>query len=176
MSSSTSPKIKSAARIHLVCGGLGAGKSTHANRIAAAHHAVRFAVDDWMQELFGPDKPEMPTWPWVADRVQRCERRIVAVALQILSTGVDVVLELGLMRAADRARAIASLGNRGYPLTVYWVQASEPVRRARVAARNLQRGETHSFEVTPAMFDAIERMYDGPTEHELEKGTVVEGE
>jgi hypothetical protein len=40
----------------------------------------------------------------------------------------------------------------------------------------IQRGETHSFEVTPAMFDVIERMYEPPTQHELAEGTLVDGE
>lgn len=170
------PSPASTPCVHLVCGALGAGKSTHAKCISSANNAVSFATDEWMQELFAPDQPSPINWPWVLERVLRCERRIIAVALQVLRTGGDVVLELGLMRTSDRTRVLAAFRDSGYALKVYWIKASSEVRRSRVAARNVQRGDTHSFDVTPAMFDAIERLYEPPNSEELRGGIVIDGE
>ena len=47
------------ARVHLVFGPVGAGKSTYARALATREKGVRFAVDDWMHELFAPDMTPM---------------------------------------------------------------------------------------------------------------------
>lgn len=172
---SKSPSDSSSPRIHLVCGALGAGKSTYAQRLAVANNAVRFATDDWMQELFGPDRPTPMSWPWAVERVLRCERRILSVALQILRTGGDVVLELGLMKVADRQRVLAEVSGGDHGVEIHWIETSDDVRRARVAARNTVHGETYAFEVSPAMFDMVERLYEPPTTEELQHAKVIDG-
>lgn len=45
-------------QLHLVFGPQGAGKSTHARKLAEAEQAVHLAIDDWMGQLFGPDLPQ----------------------------------------------------------------------------------------------------------------------
>jgi predicted kinase len=44
--------------LHLIIGSTGAGKSTYARTLATRHSGVRFAIDEWMLELFEPDRPE----------------------------------------------------------------------------------------------------------------------
>ena len=89
--------------VHLIYGPSGAGKSTHAHQLATDHHAVRFAIDDWMHGLYGDDRPARLDMAWVLPRLRRCEALIWQTSRQILDTGRDVVLDLGLMRRADRA-------------------------------------------------------------------------
>jgi predicted kinase len=46
------------AQLHLIVGPVGSGKSTYALRLADAHVAARFNLDEWMARLFRPDRPE----------------------------------------------------------------------------------------------------------------------
>ncbi len=69
------------ATLHLVCGSTGAGKTTHALRLVQEHGALHFSIDDWMVRLFGADRPPRPDWPWIAERLARCERLIVESAV-----------------------------------------------------------------------------------------------
>ena len=61
------------ATVHLVCGSTGAGKTTHALRLVQEFGAMHFSIDDWMVRLFGPDQPPKRDWPWIAERLARCE-------------------------------------------------------------------------------------------------------
>jgi len=160
--------------IHLLFGPLGAGKSTLARQLADQHRGVRFSIDDWMLELYGPDRPQPMDLPWVLARVQRCERRIWAVATDVVQRGGTAILDLGCMQAADRARFVGQAGSQGLPLQAHFVTAPLALRRQRVMQRNQQRGETFSFEVPPGIFDFMETRFEPPGADELARCTVTE--
>ena len=50
---------------------------------------------------------------------------------------------------------------------MHYVDAPYPVRFKRVQERNSQKGDTFSFEVTPAMFEFMEKEFETPTEKEF---------
>ena len=77
--------------IHMICGPVGAGKTTYAIRLAEELGAVRFSIDDWISQLFFPDKPEPLTYEWAVARAKRCEARILAVSQSLLELGTDVI-------------------------------------------------------------------------------------
>src|SRR3954468_4040892 len=93
-----------AARLDGVLGPLGGGKTTYAHAFAGREKAVAFILDDWMARLFGPDMPEPLEYEWMLERVGRCEAQIWATAAGVLAAGTSVILDIGLMRRADRAR------------------------------------------------------------------------
>ena len=160
--------------IHLLFGPLGAGKSTLALQLSAAHRGVRLGIDEWMAELYAPDMPQPMNLPWIMARVQRCERRIWAVAADLVQCGGTAILDLGCMKAADRARFAALAGAQGLPLQPHFVTAPLLVRRQRVMQRNQERGDTFSFEVTPSLFDFMETQFEPPGPQELAGCTVTE--
>lgn len=99
-------------------------------------------------------------------RVARCQNHIWSVAAQVLATGTDVVLELGLLRKSDRAAIKARVELAGHKAVFHFVDADVEVRRARVLRRNAERGATYSFDITPTMFEAMERCFEWPTAEE----------
>ncbi len=159
--------------LHLVFGPQGAGKSTEARRLAAALGAVRMSIDDWMAGLFGPDLPLPLDLGWVMERVRRCEQRIGTLAVDIARAGTPVVLDLGFMRVDDRRRFAALAHSAGLACQLHHVDAPLALRRQRVATRNLERSDTFAFEVTPAMFDAMEGRFEPPTAEELATARIV---
>ena len=160
--------------IHLLFGPLGAGKSTLARQLADQVQGVRFSIDDWMGELFLPDMPQPLNLPWVMARVQRCERRIWAVAADTVQRGGIAILDLGCIKAADRERFAGLARHQGLPLRPHFITAPLAVRRQRVLQRNLDRGETFSFEVKPALFDFMETQFEPPGTAELAGCTVTQ--
>ena len=158
---------------HLIYGPTAAGKSTFARKLATEVNGVRFAIDEWMHAMFGADVPEQMDMSWVMPRVARCRTQVWSVAQQILGTGSDVVLELGLLRKLDRDSIKARVEQAGHVALFHFVDAELPIRRQRVLRRNAEKGETYSFDVTPEMFEAMESYFERPTERELSSSRFV---
>ena len=161
-----------AATLNVIFGPCGAGKTTYAHAFARRERAVAFILDDWMARMFGPDMPEPLQYDWMIERVGRCEGQIWATAAGVLAAGSSVILDIGLMRKADRARVREIAEAAGLALQFHFVDAAQAVRRARVLDRNLVRGESFAIEVTPDLFEFIEGVYEPPEPGEL-TGAVI---
>lgn len=160
-------------KIHLVLGPQGAGKSTYSLQLAQQKSAVRFSIDEWMQSLFSPDLPKTMSLSWIMERVQRCEAQIWATASQIARAGGCVVLDLGFTKVESRKNFRRLAADIGAEVQIHVLDAPYPVRKERVRKRNLEKGETFSFEVTPMMFDFMEKEFQPPTEDELSLALTV---
>src|SRR5580765_7572887 len=160
------------AQLNVIFGPCGAGKTTYAHTFARREKAVAFILDDWMARLFGPDMPDPIEYEWMVERVGRCESQIWSCAAAVMATGTSVILDIGLMRRADRERVRQIAEATGLPLVFHFVDAPQDVRRNRVANRNVVRGENFAIEVTPDLFDFIEGVYEPPEPVEL-TGAVV---
>lgn len=54
--------------IHLVFGPQGAGKSIYARELAGRTMGVRFSIDEWMGQLYGPDLPKPLNFSWIMEK------------------------------------------------------------------------------------------------------------
>ena len=160
--------------IHLVFGPQGTGKSTYARALAQRLEGVRLSIDDWMGQLYGPDLPKSMNFAWITERVKRCEQRIWLTAADIAQTGVPVILDLGFMKMQNRTEFLARAADRQYPAQLHFITAPHAVRRTRVLTRNIDRGDTYSFEVTAPMFDFMEQEFEPATAQELASAVVVD--
>ena len=160
------------ASLNVIFGPCGAGKTTYAHAFARREKAVAFILDDWMARLFGPDMPDPLVYEWMLERVGRCESQIWASAAATIAAGTSVILDIGLMRKADRERVRQIAEATGLPLVFHFVDAPQAVRRARVADRNVVMGESFAIEVTPDLFEFIEGVYEPPEPGEL-TGAVI---
>ena len=158
--------------VHLVFGPQGAGKSTYSRGLAASINGVRFSIDEWMHQLYGADLPRPLDFRWIMERVKRCEAQIWRTAQDVARNGGSVVLDLGFMKARNRAEFESLAAHAGVPCRLHYVTAPRDVRRNRVMARNAEKGETFSFEVTPVMFDVMEKEFEAPNDTELARAAV----
>lgn len=164
------------ATLHAIFGPSGAGKTTYAHAFARREKAVAFILDDWMARLFAPDMPQPIEYAWMIERVQRCEAQIWSTAAGVIAAGTSVILDIGLMRVSDRERVREIAAAAGLPLQFHFVTAPAAVRRARVADRNVVRGENFAIEVTPEHFDFIEGVWEDPAPGELDGCVVSESQ
>lgn len=155
------------ATLHVIFGPTGAGKTAYAHTFARREKAVAFVLDEWMAKLFAPDMPDPVEYDWMIDRVQRCEAQIWSTAAGVLATGVSVILDIGLMRRADRDRVREIAEATELPLQFHFVTADVDVRRARVTERTTVQGDNFAIEVSPAMFDFAEGVFEHPRPDEL---------
>ena len=160
------------ATIHLLFGPVGSGKTTYGRVLAAERKAAFFCLDEWMAALFMMDAPVPLTLDWALPRTERCEQQIWAVARQLIALGVDVVLELGFFKRAQRNRVRALVADAGVEAAVHVLDVPREVRRERVRVRN-QGSATLTVEVDDAMFDWAEDYYEPLGDDELRGAHIV---
>lgn len=153
--------------MHLFIGPVGAGKSTLAGRLAHREGAVFLNLDPWMVHLFGADpRPEDDPLGWYMERRARMLEHLWDVATDILRADTSVVVEPGLVTAAERAAFYARVDVAGHRLQVRFVDAPREVRRARVAARNAKGGP--GLQIVPmAFFERASEAWEPPDATEL---------
>lgn len=162
------------ATLNVIYGPSGAGKTTYANAFARRERAVAFILDEWMAQLFGPDIPAQVEYPWLVERVGRCEAQIWSTAAAVMASGTSVILDLGLMRKADRDRIREIAQAVDLPLQWHYVTAPQEARRARVAERTQVHGKSFALQVTPDMFEFVEGVFEAPSPEELTGAIVSE--
>lgn len=155
------------ATLHLICGSTGAGKTTHALKLARELGAVHFSIDDWMVRLFRPDLPPRLHWPWIAERAARCEGLIVDHALQLGRCGVSSILDLAFLRADLREAVRRHAEAAGLAIRLHLVDVPAEERWRRVCGRNEEKGQTYRITVTRPMFDLIETIWQPPSPDEM---------
>lgn len=152
--------------VHLIVGSTGAGKSTYALKLADSLNAVRFSIDEWMDDLFSDDKPDDAGFDWYWPRIQRCEARLWTIACQALAMDTPVILDLGLSTRSHRDKFRTLAAEAGYPVRLHFLDVDAATRWTRVEVRNAQQGETFSLIVTREMFDFVESIFEAPSADE----------
>lgn len=167
--------------IHLVCGPIGAGKTTYAIDLAEKEGAVRFSEDEWLSKLFVPDAPagllEQPmqvVGAWASEKYMRCRGQIWQVCQQLLKNNVSVVLDGSAANKEQRDAIRKKAADNGVGFQLHYVISNAKIRKKRVFERNVTQGATYSLEVTPAMFQYAEEFFSPPIGEELDRAIIVE--
>lgn len=136
------------------------GKSTFSLKLSEEVAGVYFNLDEWMANLFSPDRPSENFIPWYNERKQRCIQQIWNTAQHILYTRVSVVLELGLIQQALRNEFFDCVERGGYSLKIFALEAAREVRKQRVLQRNQDKDITFSVHVSEQVFDLADALWE----------------
>jgi streptomycin 6-kinase len=151
------------ATLLLMVGLPGAGKTTRAKELAAAHRALRLTPNEWMIPLFGEPKAD--------GKRDVLEGRLIAVALQALQLGTSVVLDFGLWGRDERSALRWLATSAGASCQVVYLPVDKDVQRARIAHR--QATAPHqTFPMTEADIDRWREQFQVPDASELGDGNV----
>jgi predicted kinase len=161
-------------KIHIVFGPQGAGKSTYSKKLSKEVNGVYFSIDAWMWNLYGEDMPSSMNYKWIMERVERCEKQIWDTSKHIAACGCQVVLDLGFTKLAKRKRFNNLAKKENFSTQLHYVTAPHSIRRKRVLDRNINKGDTFSFEVSPGMFDFMEKEFQRAIDQELQEAVIVD--
>lgn len=151
------------AQIHILTGGTGAGKTSHAHALAAQYGAMRFSIDDWMVRLFWMDSPQPIAFDWTMERIGRVEAQMRDNIRALAQIGVGSVLDLGFTKRAHRADFARFAAQLGLPAALHWIDVPADERWRRVEQRNAQKGASFAMAVDRTMFDFMEGAWEAPT-------------
>ena len=161
------------ARLILVCGPTGAGKTTYSLSLSKEIDAVRFSIDPWMQTLFSKDMTSLD-YSWMIERVNRCYEQIWEVSEQILSLNGNIILDLGFTTKEERKHFFDLSKGLNIEPEIHYLDASKDIRKKRIEKRNIEKDPSiYSFEVNDMMFNFMEPKFEIPDQKELENGCKV---
>lgn len=123
-------KPPSHARLIIVCGLPGSGKTTHAKRLEAKFRAVRFCPDEWMDDL------SVDIWD------ERMRGKIEALqwqmGQQLLALGVSVIIEWGTWGRSERDALRLRARELGAAVELHYLSAPVDVLFDRIQRRGLE--------------------------------------
>lgn len=146
------------AQLFLMVGLPGAGKTTRAEELATAHHALRLTPDEWMISLFDGSQPD--------GKRDLLEGRLIAVALRVLRLGTSVVLDFGLWSRDERSALRRLATTAGADCHVVYLPIDPEVQRARIAHRQATAPHT-TFPMSEADVGSWRERFEAPNADEL---------
>lgn len=152
-------KMNTAPKAILLCGKIGSGKSTYAEKLRKQCHAVVLSCDEITLALFGNDVGEKHD-----DFVERTQNYLFEKSLAILEIGVSVILEWGFWLKEERDAARAFYESRGIAYEFHYVAVSEQQWKRNLAGRNqaVVEGKTSAYFVDEGLAEKMSAMFEVP--------------
>ena len=159
--------------IHLIVGNTGSGKTSYSKKLKEKTSGIVFSIDQWNNVLFLPDKKSTDGLDWFLERIDRSEKIILDLMVQLENSKTDTILDLGLSKYAHREkfRKFAALNN--FEVKLHFLDVSKETRLKRIQKRNSDKGETFEFEVTKENFDFMEGWFEKPNATEIKNGILI---
>jgi predicted kinase len=148
--------------VYLICGFIGAGKTTFAKQLEERTGAVRITKDEWSIRLIGNDPTMEGYTEW--------DRKITAltrdIALQLVEKkGLDIILDEGFWERRTRYEMRKRIEAIGAKMELYFLDTPIETIRERVLERN-QHSSKESFQVGRAALDAYLKLWEPPSAEE----------
>ncbi len=149
------------ATLYLLVGLPGAGKTTRAKEIEAAHAALRLTPDEWILALYGEDL-DRPRRDAVREPVEGLQW---AVAQRALALGCNVVLDWGFWGRAERDAYRARGEELGARVRTIALDAEIEELWARITRR--AESTMGTLTISRAELDEWSASFEPPTADEL---------
>ena len=152
------------ARLIIVCGLPGSGKTTHARRLETELSAIRFCADEWMEAL------AVDLWDeTLRGKVERLQWQL---AQQFLTQGLTVIVEWGTWSKAERDALRLRARDMGVAVDLHYLTAPIDVLYERIQKRCMENPP-----ITREQLLAWEQVFQTPTSEEqasFDKAVTVE--
>jgi predicted kinase len=155
--------------VHLLYGGLGAGKTTFAKQLERDLPALRLTHDEWMRHLYGEDPP-LVLFPIYNQRISELLDTLWPRCLEL---GVSVVLDFGFWSRLERDTLRARVEKLGFRHQLYALEGDAELRWQRVEQRNQMQGRDSLYIARETFLSLDQRLE--PLEGDEERITVKTG-
>ncbi len=147
---------------YVICGFIGAGKTTFARKLEKETKAIRITKDEWIIKIFGNKITSDKNF-------ERYDKNITElatdIAFKILKFGKDVIIDEGFWVKSQRDDIKKKILQVGAKPIFYYVESSVEKMKERVINRS-KYPPIDSFEINEEMFDKYLKYWEPPTKEE----------
>jgi predicted kinase len=134
--------------LHLLCGKIGAGKSTLARRLASRPSTILISEDHWTSTLFADQLKTIEDYQRLSARLRAA---MAPHIVDILRQGLSVVLDFPANTVRQRTWMRSLIAETGMTHELHHLDVPDAVCKQRLRQRNAS-GE-HQFQVSDAEFE-----------------------
>jgi predicted kinase len=147
--------------VYLICGFIGAGKTTFAKKLEEKTGAVRITKDEWSICLIGNDPTIKGYEEW--------DHKIIGLsrdfAFYLAGKGMDVIMDEGFWARDDREGLKRRIHATGAKAVMYYLDTPIEKIRERIVERNNNLTK-ESFKISREMLDSYLMYWQPPGEDE----------
>ena len=147
---------------YVICGFIGAGKTTFARKLEKETGAIRVTKDEWIIKIFG-NKITLDNNFEVYDK--NITKLATDIAFKILKAGKDVIIDEGFWVKSQRDDIKKKILQVGAKPIFYYVESSVEKMKERVINRS-KNPTKDSFEISEEMFNSYLKYWQAPDESE----------
>ena len=118
-------------KVYMMCGRICSGKSTHAAALRKEKQAVVLSVDDLTMLLLGPYAGDK-----LDEYVEKLEGYFYQKSLEIIDTGINVILDWGFWTRRERDYAREFYGSRNIEYEFHFIDVEDTEWHRRIDQRN----------------------------------------
>ncbi len=149
-------------KVIMTCGMICCGKSTYAKKLQAEQNAVILSVDDITLTLFPDGSGDMHD-----TYVLRAEQYLLNLSIQILFSGVDVILDWGLWTRAIRNRIRQFYASyEGIKTELHYLRINSEEWKRRIEKRNASYEE--AYYVDEGLLNKVTTLFEEPSAEEVD--------
>lgn len=153
------------AKVIMTCGKICVGKSTYAEKLRKEYNAVILSVDEITLSLFGQDAGENHD-----TYVERAEKYLFQKSLEIIESGINVILDWGFWMKEERDYARQFYQSRNIACEFHYLNISDEEWRRRREKRNeaIRSKDTDAYYVDEGLAEKCSFYFQTPTKEEID--------
>lgn len=153
------------AKVILICGKICSGKSTYAEQLRVEHNEVLLSIDEIMLALFGfyvGDKHD--------EYVEKLEKYLFDKSVQIIESGINVILDWGFWTKDERNYAKEFYSSRKIKHEFHYIDVSDKTWKTRLDKRNsaIAAGEMLAYPVDGNLAAKFGAIFEMPNKDEID--------
>ena len=153
------------AKVILICGKICSGKSTYAQHLRFQNNAVLLSVDEITLALFGQYIGEKHD-----EYVQKAEQYLFEKSLELLETGISVILDWGFWMKKERSYAKEFYRTRNIKCELHYIDISADTWNALLQQRNnaVLAKKVSAYYIDPNVAAKFGALFETPEKDEID--------
>ena len=153
------------AKVFILCGKICSGKSTYSQKLRKDKKAVILSVDDITLTLLGQNGGDT-----LDVYVEKLEQYFFQKSVEIVETGINVVLDWGFWTKSERDFAKQFYGSRGIEYEFHYISINDEEWYRRLDKRNkdVQEKKSDAYYVDEGLAQKFKSIFEIPGKEEID--------